>query len=59
MQNSEVEDGADEPVKEEARSREIIKGNATNGGTVAHTPICSAQSRFHPFWMCAAKLNRH
>lgn len=31
MQNSDVEDGADEPVKEEARSREIIKGNATNG----------------------------
>lgn len=31
MQNSEAEDGADEPVKEEARRREIIKGNATNG----------------------------
>lgn len=31
MQNSDVEDGVDEPVKEEARSREIIKGNATNG----------------------------
>lgn len=31
MQNSDVEDGADEPVKEEAHSREIIKENATNG----------------------------
>lgn len=53
MQNSEAEDGA---VKEEARRREIIKGNATNGGTVARTPVRSAQRQFQPFGFAQPNL---
>lgn len=60
MQNSEAEDGADEPVKEEARRREIIKGNATNGVRYGRAYARALGTKTVPaFWVCAAKLNSH
>lgn len=51
--NSDVEDGVDEPVEEEARSSEIIKGNTTNGVQWCTRP---AQRQFHPFGFAQPNL---
>lgn len=55
MQNSEAEDGSDEPAEEEAR----LAWNNSRGGTVAHTAGAPGTKTLPALWIRAAKLNSH